>query len=148
MLTRINPGYANANTGPDSISFNLTNLNTTTFNQLSPLTFTIASGGSTTIDLTAMTNTVYETFSLASVLSIMVLPKGGAVVMKPGATNGATWFLGGTTPTVTISDGGCLLFSEPVGGPGHAVDPTHKTLTFTNSGGTSLQLSLLIVGGT
>jgi hypothetical protein len=115
---------------------------------LSPINMTLAGSGSQTIDLTSLTNTVYETFSLGHALTILVLPTGNSVTLTPGGTNGLAWFFGGTSPSITIPAGGCLLFSEPVAGPGHVVDGTHKTLTFTNASGAAATVQVLVVGST
>ena len=148
IMSRTNTGFATTVAGPDSINFTLTGINTTTFNQLAPLQYTILTTASQTVDLSALVNTVYESFGLLHALTIVVSPVGSSVTIAPGASNGLTWWFGGTTPTITVPAGGFFCFSEPVAGPGHVVDATHKTLLFTNNGGTTLTLSLLVIGST
>lgn len=96
---------------------------------------TLAASASSTIDLSAFTDPFGDAGSATKVLGILLLPAagGGDAVLSPGATNPATWFFGGTTPTHTVKAGGAFLHFEPAG---TTIDATHKTLTLTNASGT------------
>lgn len=98
-------------------------------------------------DISSFTNLVGETVTTGHVLSLMITPTGtGATcVLSPGASNGLTWFFGGTSPTLTIPIGGVEVHSDSPTGPGTVVDSTHKTLRITNGGSANLTASVVIV---
>jgi len=150
QLSKTNSGFSSTTFGPASSNFNLNGINLTTFNQLAALEYTsIASSGSETVDLTSLTNLVGESFSFGHVLGIMVLPVGQPCTFGPGAANPQQWFFGGTTETIIAPAGSGFCYSAGPTDTGSAVDSTHKTLTFTNSGaGTMTSLTVLIWGST
>jgi len=147
-LTRTNTGFNATKANNNSVTFNLNGLNVTTFNQVFAQQYTLAAAANQDIDLTSLTNLVYESFSFGHALLLMVTATGSQCTVTPGPTNGLQWFFGGSTQSVIIPAGGFFCFSEPVTGPGHVVDSTHKVLRFTNSGGTSLTLNVAILGST
>jgi len=145
---KANTGQGATTQGPDSESFNLNGLNVTTFNQLYVASFTLAASASQTIDVTSLTNLVGESFGFGHTLTILILPVGSQCTVQPGGTNPLQWFFGGTGQSVVITAGGMLAYSEPVAGPGAAVSGSHKTLELTNSGATSLTVSVVLLGST
>jgi hypothetical protein len=143
------PTGFNAATQNDSLQYNLSNVNIATWNQLYSASLTIAPSATTTIDLTNFVNLVQETVAFAHVLSIFVMPTGSGVSIAPGSSNGLTWFLGGTIPTITIDKGGVFMWSDPGNATGTVVNSSHKTLAFTNtSGSLTLTLDVQILGST
>ncbi len=141
-------GFLNTTQGTDSLNWNLSGINLSTWNQQYVTQLSLAGSGSTTLDLTSLTNLVYESFTFAHVLMILVLPVGNSVTVEPGATNGLTWFFGGTTPSITIPSGGVFLFSAAAGATGQVVDSTHRTLTFVNASGAANLVDVQIIGST
>ena len=146
--SKTNPAAGNTNQGPDSQSFNLGGLTVATFNQLYVATFTLAASASQTIDVTSLTNLIGESFSFGHTLTLLILPTGSQCTVQPGGTNPLQWFFGGTTQSITVTAGGMLAYSEPVAGPGAVVSSSHKTLELTNSGVTSLTVTLVLLGST
>lgn len=104
---------------------------------------TIAAGGNTTLDLTALTNQANEAanFTTPGVQGILLLPTGSSVVLEPGGTNGLTWFLGGTTPSLTLDSGDVFYLGKAVA---TTVNSTHKTLKLSNPGGSPLTLNIIL----
>lgn len=148
-LTRTNSGgFANTTQGADSLNFTLSGINTSTFNQLYVTQLSLAASASTTLDLTSLTNLVYESFSFGHVITIMVLPVGNNVTIEPGASNPLQWFFGGTTQTILVDNNGCFLWSNGASATGTVVNSTNKTLKFTNSSGASNLIDVLIIGST
>lgn len=148
QFARTNTGFGDTDQGVDSLDFNLGAISLSTFNQLAPQQVTIAPGAKFTLDLTALQNLVYEAFGLGHALSLFILPVGAPVKIAPGASNPLVWFFGASTQWVTIPDGGLILYSEPVTGPGSPVSGAAKTLDFTNVGTGTLTLTLAVLGST
>src|SRR5579885_880511 len=147
-LSRTNPPFGNSTEGPDTEFFSLNGISTTTFNQLAANQYTITSSSTTNIDLTSLTNLLYESFSFGHVLSIMVLPTGDQVTLAPGASNGLVWFFGSSSQSITIPAGGCFVFSLPPSASGQVVNSTHKILSLTASGAGSSTVTVVILGST
>jgi hypothetical protein len=67
------------------------------------------------------------------------------MIYSPGATNGLTWFLGGTSPTLTVKAGGFFLVGD---GSAFTVSGSAKTIKITNaSGAASGTYELALIGG-
>jgi hypothetical protein len=141
-------GYSPLTQGNDSVTYNLGGLDIAVFNQLYAVQLSLATGISQTIDVTSLTNLVYETFSYGHITTIVVLPTGSKVTIQPGASNPLTWFFGGSTQSVTVPAGGVFLFSTDAGGDGDVAITTNKTLEFTNSGSTPLLCDVILLGST
>lgn len=106
-------------------------------------------GAITTIDLTSLTNLVYESFSLAHVLLLMLVPTGSDVHMTPGASNPLQWFFDGSSQGLTVHKNGVFLYCEDPGNTGVAVTGTAKTLAFQNAGSAgAATLNLVVAGST
>lgn len=140
FVTSTNWSFSNTTPTPfaaasesDSLANTLSSLNFTIWNQAYVASLSIAAAGTSTIDLTSLTNLVAETFTFAHVKSLYVLPSGSNVTIGPGASNPLQWFFDDTTATITIKDGGMFMFSDSGAAvTGTVVSGTHKTLTMTN----------------
>lgn len=108
----------------------------------------LAASGTQTIDWTAITRYLYDTAVYSKALGILVMPTGSDVKVEPGASNPLTWFFGGTTPSITIPDGGMFLFALKNSSAGQTVDATHCTHKFTNTGATALDCYVHLIGKT
>jgi hypothetical protein len=137
-------GFASTKQDQQSIGNTIT-YDVTTFNQEFAAQYTIAAAGTRTIDLTSFTNALGESVTLSKVAAIIVVASGSSVKVEPGASNPLTWFFGGTTPSITVPSGGEFLFAQ---GTAQTVNSTYKTLLFTNTGGSTLTLTVVIIGGT
>lgn len=145
-LSRANSsGFGPTTQGTDSLTFNLKGIDVATYNQLVAGSDVVAAAANLDLDLTTLTNLVYETVVFTKAEGIMIRPFGGSIVLEPGPTNGLTWFLSGTTPTVTIPDGGCFMYCEGLTG-GHTVDSTHKVLRLNNPTGGNVTVDYAIWG--
>lgn len=147
-LAKANTGFSNTALQTSSTSFNLNGLSLTTFNQVFAKQYTLAASASQTVDLTSLTNLVNEAFSFGHLLTIIIKAVGSECTVSPGASNPQQWFFGTTTDSVVIEAGGMLAYSGPATATGSAVSGSHKTLLFTNSGLTSLTLTVVILGST
>lgn len=63
------------------------------------------------------------------------------MTIAPGASNGATLGMGGTSPTLTVAAGAEVVIES---GPGTTVDSTHKNITITPTAGGDV---VIAVGG-
>ena len=121
---------------------------------------TVNASSSVTIDLTALTDILKQSsVSLARVKFMMFRLLSAAddatngtaassITVGNNASNDFLGWLAGTTPTFSVSNGGCVLFSEPSAG-GKTVDGTHKILKITNNdAGVAAKVQITIVGGT
>ncbi len=137
--------------GPNELRFNLTGIDLTDFDQAYVNVLTIAPSGTTTVNLQSFTNLAGEAVVLTSVLAIFVKVEGatGVLTIKPGSSNGlAAWFFPGTTNPVTLKHGDMLCVARDPGETPVVVDATHKTIDFSNTGAASIDVSVVIVGGT
>lgn len=141
------PGFLSVSQGPDSISLSvspsLTGL--TPMNIVFSETRTLAASGSKTYDFTtagALYDLIGQPLNLSRVFSIGIYSTTGISVLSPGASNGLEWFMGGTSPTITIAEGAGFMFTSPAPA---TVDGTNKTLTVSSSAGCTYKL--VIFGG-
>jgi hypothetical protein len=147
-LTRTNTGYRATTQGPESQGFTLVGLDVADFDQVLAATYTVATTATQDIDLTALTNLVYQSFGFAHVLSIMVLPTGDEITLEPGPSNGLVWFFGSATDSIVIAEDGCFMYSLPASSAGQVVDGTHKVLRLTGSGASTATVKVFIIGST
>ena len=148
-LTRPNTGFLAALYGPDSVSFSLSGM-AATINQCMARIDTIAAAGTLNIDLDAYTDLDANAVTLTKALSILILPTGTTGVLKviPGAANGLVWFFGDAADFISIPCGSCFLYSLGPTATPQVIDATHKRLTYSNTGGTSLNVTTVLFGGT
>lgn len=91
----------------------------------------------TTIDLTSLTDRYGAAVNFARVRSVTIKNNATTdtwtVIVKPGASNGWTNFLGTSSTAIvgpsTVNNVGCLVMTSP-NTTGWVVDGTHKTLAF------------------
>lgn len=156
LASQVNWNQAGTATGPfsaptesSSLSFNLGSLNLTTWNQVYANQLTVASGGSTSVDLTSVSNLLGESFSFAHVLAICLSVSGANMSFGPaGVTNGLQWFMNSTSAVVNVDAGGWFMWSDPNTATGTVVNATNKVLKFSNLGSATGGVSVVIVGST
>lgn len=129
--------------GVDGVDWNTADL-AVGFTEVYAGSLSIAASATTTLDLTALENLVYTTFTFTSLLYLFAFPSGSSVKVGPGASNGLQIF--GSTNTVTTPANGVLFWSGDPAGAGLTVDSTHKTVALNNPGGTTLTLEIVLVG--
>lgn len=102
---------------------------------------TLAAAGSYTYDMTTgLTDFLGTAINLSRIFAIAITSTSGIVVYQPGSSNGLEWFLGGTTPTITIPSGSGFLFTNPVH---QAISGTDKTITISSSAGATYKIAFL-----
>lgn len=142
--SKTNDLFVKTKQGPDKISGSLTP-STTIYNRIYAVSGTLAASASTTIDLQGVTDYLAQSLTLTKIVAIMVKATTTDMIYSPGASNGLTWFLGGTTPTITIRAGGFFLIGD---GSAFTVSGTAKTIKITNaSGSLSGTYELALIGG-
>lgn len=142
--SKTNGDFSKTRQGPDKLSKTLTP-NTTTYNRIYAASGTLAGGASVTIDLQSITDYLGQAVVLNKILAIMVAATTTNMKYEAGATNGLTWFLGGTSPTITIRAGGFFLFGD---GATFTVSSTVKTITVTNLDATNAGIyEIALIGG-
>jgi len=140
-------GFTAVSQGPDSMSLSvspsLTGL--TPMNIIFSETRTLAASGSKTYDFTtagSLYDLIGQPLNLSRVFSVGLVSTTGTIVFGPGASNGLEWFLGGTTPSITLTEGAGFLFTS---GTPTTVSGTDKTLTVSSSAGATYKI--VIFGG-
>jgi hypothetical protein len=136
-------GFNSISQGPDALSLsvspNLTGTNPA--NIVFTEQRTLAAGGSYTYDMsTGLTDFLGTSIALTRIFAIAVSSSAGTVVYAPGASNGLEWFLGGTSPTISIPAGAGFIFTTPTF---QAVSGTDKTLTLSSSAGATYRIAFL-----
>ena len=116
----------------------------------------IAGGGTTTLDLTSVTDLAQratQSFGRVKFIALALLStaQGGSAATKvtvgKAASNANTLFLSGNTDGIEIKNGQFLLFGD-AGAAGQTVDSTHKNVLITNDDGSvAAKLAILLVGG-
>jgi hypothetical protein len=102
---------------------------------------TLSAGGSYTYDLTTgLTDFLGTAINLTRIFAVIVTSSTGTVVFAPGATNGLEWFLGGTSPTISIPAGAGFMFTTPTH---QTVSGTDKTITLSSSAGATYKIAFL-----
>lgn len=143
-------GWADVTQGANQVAYALNNVDLSIWNQVYADVLTIGAGGDAAIDLTSFTNQAGESASLVYALAMIVRvagTPGGSVRLTPGDTNGLVWFAG-STDGIVIRVGEAFTFAGGGAGTGVTVDPTHKTLKFSNLGAASAAVTFAILGKT
>ena len=111
-------------------------------NKAAVLRTTLAGSGSVNVDFNDL-STPSGAATLNKVVALVwrVLTPGGTLNMAPGASNGWTGL--GSGVSIDISAEGMWVWVYP---PGKTVDSTHKILTCTNPGATSIDIELFVLG--
>lgn len=118
-------------------------------------TGTIAASGSTTIDLTALTDIYGNNISFARVkalyFELQTTTTASSVSIGNAAANqalqGAANFLDAGTDIIRVLNGGCLFFSAGPSSTAFTVDSTHKSLKFLNNDGSNTATYRLCIVG-
>jgi hypothetical protein len=136
-------GFNSISQGPDALSLsvspNLTGTNPA--NIVFTEQRTLAASGSYTYDMsTGLTDFLGTSIALTRIFAIAISSSTGTVVYAPGATNGLEWFLGGTSPTISIPAGAGFIFTTPTF---QAVSGTDKTFTLSSSAGATYKIAFL-----
>lgn len=106
---------------------------------------TIAANTNTDINLQSATNLLNQSVTLVRAYAIQVQPTGGAVIMKPSATDGLNWFFGDVSDTITVPSGGIFNYSNPLA---TTVSGSAKKLNFANPSLTdAITVQIAIIGG-
>lgn len=141
-------GFQSRKQGPDSLIGSIT-LNLSTINVLHAKRYTIANGATENIDLQALANIVGETGVVLTKIQGLLISSVGATPMpfsvEPGAANGILWPLAAVGDKINIQAGGFLCVGD---GATFTVDATHKVIKVVNTGGSSSDFDVAILGGT
>ena len=146
-------GWADLTQGNNQISFGATSLATDTWDEAFAAVLSVAGGGSTTIDLTSVTNLAGESVVLTAVLAAVVkaVPTVAAdsdiaVTIGPGVSNGLEWLAGANDVPLAANEA-FVRWGDP-DGAGFTVDSTHKTLKVANTGADDATVTVVIIGTT
>lgn len=141
--SKVNSGYTKTKQGPDQLSVSLSP-DTTTYNRIYAVSGTLAASASVTIDLQGVTDYLGQSLTLTKIIAIQLSAEGSTMKYEPGASNGLSWFLSGTSPAISIRSGGFFLVGDGTFG---VVSGSAKTITVTNTGATSGTYNLALIGG-
>lgn len=141
--SKTNTGYAKTKQGPDQLSVSLSP-DTTTYNRIYATSGTLAASATVTIDLQGVTDYLGQSLTLTKIIAIQLKATGSTMKYEPGASNGLTWFLSGTSPAITVRDGGFFIVGDGTFG---VVSGSAKNITITNTGATSGTYELALIGG-
>jgi hypothetical protein len=143
VQSKTNTGFVKTKQGPDQLSITQTP-STSTYNRIYAASGTLAASGTTTIDLQGVTDYLGQSLTLTKIIALQFTATGSNFSYEPGASNGLTWFLSGTSPVVTVKDGGFFLIGDGTYG---TVSGSAKTIKITNVGATSGTYEIALIGG-
>lgn len=141
--SKTNTNFSTTKQGPDQVSVTLTP-DTTTYNRIYATSGTLAASASVTIDLQGVTDYLGQSLTLTKIIAIELSATGSAMKYEPGASNGLSWFLSGTSPALTVQSGGFFLVGD---GTFATVSGSAKTITITNTGAVSGTYKIALIGG-
>lgn len=102
-------------------------------------------------DLHSFTNLVGESVTAGHALGIILYFSGPSSILTltPGSSNGLTWFFSGTTPAINLpgGKGGVFAACTDPAGTGQVIDSTDKTLRITNTGTSTLSVTVAVLLG-
>lgn len=105
--------------------------------------FTLAAAASSSLDLRSFTSALGESVTATGVLMAVFAATGdgGQLRLAPGASNGIDFWLGGTSPTLTLDCGadGCVAVLG--GGSSKTLSATKKTIDVSNPGSATITVS-------
>ena len=141
-------GFVSAQQGPDKI-YSSVGVDVTVSDEFYVYKGTLAISGTLVINLQSVTNLLNEAVSFTGIRQIILKTDGANITLAPSVTSpttGLVWFFTGTTPVLTIKDGGTLLMDD---GGFVTVDATHRSITITNtSASVTTYIELAIIGKT
>ena len=131
--------------GPDSFTARYTP-NTTTYNEILLDTFVLNAAANTTIDFRSFANLLNNTVTATGVLGMLIKATatvtGGQLQIEPGASNPLNWFLGGTSPTITLDVGTAGAGLQIWEGTTQTVNATVRNVLFSNPGTQAVTVTL------
>lgn len=133
---RPNSPYPSTNFGPFTDRYNLPI--TISDQQVYAETLTLGVGGSAVINFSTLHNFVCQSYKYDSLIALVVKVSGSSVTIGGGVSPVDPF---GSGQTVTVPAGGFLCWTT-----GSELTISGDNLLFTNSGGTSLTLDILLLG--
>jgi hypothetical protein len=139
--------------GPDSLSYRATP-DAATYTQVQATQLTLAASASQTLDLSSFTTLLNATATCTKVLGVLVKATntvtGGQLKIEPGASSAIDFWLGGTTPSLTLACGdpagpGCAVLIAD--GAARAVSGSVKNVKLSNPGTQTVTVSVVILCG-
>lgn len=118
---------------------------------------TIAASGTSTVDLTALTNILQQSATLARIKGVVLRllsttddatngTNCSNVTIGNAASNAQKLFLDAATDTFTMKNGGCLSYADP-SAAGFVVDASNKNLKIVNNDSSNAAAFQLTVFG-
>jgi hypothetical protein len=102
---------------------------------------TLAAAGSYVYDFsTGLTDAFGTAINLSRIFAIAISSTAGITVYEPDTTNGLEWFLSGTTPKITIPQGGAFFYTAPTH---QVVSGTDKRLKLSSTAGSTYKIAIL-----
>lgn len=142
--SKTNTGFVKTKQGPDQLSVTQSP-STTTYNRIYAVEGTLAGAASVTIDLQSITDYLGQSLVLTKIVAFMLKATTTGMKYEPGASNGLTWFLAGTTPSITVQAGGFFLIGD---GATFVVTASDKTIKITNiHASTTGTYEIALIGG-
>lgn len=143
--TKTNTGFVDSQQGPDSLStlFGFTDSDTVYVKQQ-----TLSGSGTTTYDLTALTDFFGDSFAFSKVQGIIITCTSGQVTAFGAASNAFQMFLADPTDKVTIKSGTSIFMANDTLASGGTVSGSAKNLLIAESAGTpaSATFQIAIIG--
>ncbi len=143
-------GWASIELGENLLTTSLSDIDLTVWCQAYAAKFSVAGGGTTTIDLTSFTNLAGESVTFTKVFGLAiyvtltnVANTNASITLKPGAANGLTWFFANNIPILANES---LIKTAASSFAGVTVDGTHKNVAFANPGADSADVTVVILG--
>lgn len=142
-------GNFSPTTQPAELSFGVSP-DTSVMNRVLLTEGTLAAGANTTVDLYSFTDQPGNVTLATKARGLEITATGdtGIIKIEPGASNPATWFFSGTTPSISLNCGtdGCGICLYD--GSSYTLSATIRNLKLSNTGLASIDWSLYALLGT
>lgn len=150
-MRRAVSGFEDVVQGPETKSFSLAGLSTTTWNAVFAARYTILAAGTQAVDLRSYTDLPGNSITATKALSLLILVEGattGSLNVKKHGTDGLQWFFENASYGINIPGGGMNLFSAAPTAAGTTVDASNRQLLLTNNGAGSLTVTVVVLEST
>ena len=146
LLSKPNNGFAATKQGADQVDIDI-DYDVSVIGKMIAKSYTLAASATQLVNLyTGNTDLLGDAVVMTKAAAFMVRPIGSNIKVFGTGTNGLTsWFIQ-NSGELAIKDGGFALIGWPASSAA-TVDATHTTISVTNTGSTSVVVTVIVFGG-
>ena len=137
-------------TQSDQLTFSLSPLDLATYTDAFIASVDLLAGVSQDFNLQVFADFPGTVTTATKALSLVLGATGATTAIAtygPSPTNGLSWFLGGSNPTISVPSGGVFMFSIGAIGTPQAVSSSAKNIRVTNTGTGVLTAHIVVLLG-